>query len=368
MFTYQNLSPSSRKTGMTFIAAALARHNMRVGVVTVQLSWLSRLAGVERLRTVPRREINRWTRRAPNLFSYVWMPPLHPAGSKGWKGRIVGPTLVSLYPWLLTPSIIQEAKTADLIIIESSVAVALFRRLKRIAPNAKFVYCASDRLEVIGVQPRLIDCLAETATEYDLVRIPAAAMAGDFPEGTRVAFIPHGLEKKLFDEAEFSPYNPGTTNAVIAGDMNSDAQTVHRLATEFPTVNFHVFGRMDEKYFSGQDNVKFHGEVGFPVLVPYIKFADVGIAPYDSRPRAEYLAQSSLKLLQYAYAKLPIVGPEFIKAGREHIFVYDRNSHDSIRDAMQHALYFDRSQFTDEYIKSWDETVQYMAGLVGLDF
>jgi 2-beta-glucuronyltransferase len=53
--------------------------------------------------------------------------------------------------------------------------------------------------------------------------------------------------------------------------------------------------------FPAPSNVRFYKEMPFKATLPYIKHADFGIAAYRPSANSGYLAQSSLKLMQYEY-------------------------------------------------------------------
>jgi 2-beta-glucuronyltransferase len=99
-------------------------------------------------------------------------------------------------------------------------------------------------------------------------------------------------------------------------------------------------------------------------LVNYLHHADVGLAPYLDRPEAHYLAESSLKLIQYTYCQLPVVAPHFAKAGRAHIIGYDPTDPDSIRHALRSALAYDRATIDRSRVASWDEVIARLLGTV----
>jgi 2-beta-glucuronyltransferase len=314
---------------------------------------------------VPRAAINSWHRRAENLHSYVWVPVLHPARLGKSVDAAIGGFLGWLYPRLLPGTIRDVAAKADLIVIESCAAIALFPLLKRLAPQAKFVYCASDRLEVVGMQPALAKILSATAPDYDLVRVPARSMTEDFGPRARVKFIPHGIDKQAFAPQVARPYPPGTKNAVAAGDMMFDHATLLSLVERFPHVTFHAFGRLAFGN-TAHPNLVVHGEVPFEALVPYLVHADVGLAPYVCRPRLDYLAESSLKLLQYTYCRLPIVAPHFAAGGRSHVFGYDPGDSLSTATAFERALRCDRRTIDTEAVEDWNDVMARVLEPLGL--
>jgi 2-beta-glucuronyltransferase len=348
----------SRKTGMIFWAEALARRGFDTFVVTTQLSWLSYFGSNPRLRMVERSDFNRWRRSDDRMHDFIWLPIFHPASVAGpLLGQISAPVF-GLYPWLLPAAVRDVVAEADLIVIESCAAVLLFDRLKQIArPDARFVYCASDRLGTVGMHPMLEDVLDRTAADYDLVRVPAEVMTADFPSAARVAFIPHGIDKAVFDEAGDNPFEGPGPHAVVAGDMLFDCKTFAILLDAFPTACFHAFGRMGLADFADRSNLRIHGEIPFTDLARWIRHADVGIAPYRDRPAAHYIAQSSLKLIQYQYCRLPTVAPYFAAKGRANVVGYNPDDSISIVNAFAAALALDRTTLDVSAVAEWDTVI-----------
>jgi 2-beta-glucuronyltransferase len=90
-------------------------------------------------------------------------------------------------------------------------------------------------------------------------------------------------------------------------------------------------------------------------IPPLVEHADVGFAPYRNRPGAGYLAESSLKLIQYSYARLPIVAPDFAKGTRDHVLSYVPGQPVTVARAVSKALSFDRNKIEVAGIPDWDE-------------
>jgi 2-beta-glucuronyltransferase len=366
LFTQHLIGHGTRKGGMVFWAESLARLGWDAYAVTVQLSFLSRLARVGRLEAVAADDINVWRRCGERLQSFVWMAPLHPARvGNGLADRLTG-LFARLYPRFLPEAVRKVAERADLIVIETSAALALFDLLKKIAPSARMVYCHSDRLEVVGMHPVLSHILARTAPRYDLCRVHAHDLLRDFPPSARAMFISQGLDKRLFDGECPSPYPKGTRNVVVAGDMLFDRAAVLGLVEAFPSLRFHAFGRMRFGDGERRPNLVPHGEVPFEAMIPFLRNADVGLAPYVDRPDAHYLAESGLKLIQYTYCRLPTVAPEFAVAGRAHIMGYAPGDARSATAAMARALAFDRTTIDRSTVVEWTEIMRRMLAAVGL--
>ena len=82
-------------------------------------------------------------------------------------------------------------------------------------------------------------------------------------------------------------------------------------ADQFPEVQFHIIGPGRTSDALSRSNVHVYGEMKFAETVKYIKHAKFCIAPYRRNEHATYLADTSMKLLQYDFLGLPSVYPAF---------------------------------------------------------
>lgn len=356
-FTQQTIGLGARKTSMIFLAEAMARAGWDVRIVTTQLSWLTRLRPGNKLAAIPPERRNRWY-EADGMRGYVWVPALHPIGMAGRAGQIGTAPLVAAYPALLPAAIREPLKDAGLVVIESCAAVALFRRIRRIAARARIVYSMSDRLNVVGMHPALHRRLLKDAPRYDLIRVPARDLLADLP-GARAALVPHGIDTRAFDRVSASPYQDGP-NAVLIGDMMLDQPLLAHLVARFPDVRFHYFGR-SSLAIPPADNLTSWGEVPFGRLVPYVQHADVGLALYRPAPGLAYLAESSLKNLQYRYCGLPVVGPDFAVGSVPGSASYDPAAPVSAEMALSSAL--TRGRGARGGVSDWDAVAAEMVRL-----
>ena len=368
LFSQQTLGLGWRKTGMVYWAETLSDLGWQADMVTVQLSRLTRLTNPTRIAAYPADAINVWRERGERRRGFIWVPPLHPQ-------RLPYPALdplvraaARLYAASLPEAIREAARQADLIVIESTAAVALFDALKRVAPQARFVYCASDRLVPNGMAAMLQDILTETAARYDLIRVPAASMVADFPADACVRHIPHGVDRSAFAALQPSPYPAGSTNLVVAGDGAYDPEATAAIADALPDSIVHLFGRMSPESLGGRSNAVFHGEVAFASLVPYLQHATVGLAPYVDRPDRNYFAESSLRQLQYMLCRLPIVLPGFAApAPRAWHYLYDAHNPATAGPAARAALAYDRSLSDDSDVLDWRQVMQRVLAQAGFD-
>lgn len=367
LFSQQTLGLGWRKTGMVYWAETLADMGWEVGMVTVQLSRLTQFANAGRFNAYPADALNAWRDRGPGRRGYIWVPPVHPQRMpRRWLDPVTR-LAAHGYARSLPQAILDEAARADLIVIESTAAVALFDRLRAAARRARFVYCASDRLVPNGMSPVLQDILERTAPRYDLIRVPALSMLADFPAAANVRHIPHGVDRAAFAVRQPSPYPCGTRNLVVAGDGAYDPLAARAIAAALPEATVHLFGRMDPASLGGAANAVFHGEVPFARLVPYLQHADVGLAPYEDRPQRNYFAESSLRQLQYLLCRLPIVLPGFAAPRpRPWHFLYDAHAPATAGPAARRALAFDRAGMDDDDVLDWRQVVARVVALAGL--
>jgi 2-beta-glucuronyltransferase len=366
IFSFHSMGFGTRKNSVVFLAEGLAELGWRIDLVTAQLSLLSELAGVPRLRSIPRDERNTWLERTPFISTFVWIPAIHPATTRyDFINRLATP-LFRLYPYLLPESVRRRVRSARLIIIESCSAAMLFPLLKRLAPKAKFVYRACDSLAAIGMHPVISEVQSKTAGNYDLLTSPSNLLLADYPPYMRTCLLPQGLQKALFDEPIPSPFVEAGPHAIIAGDMMFDRPSFEIMVQNFPNITFHTFGRMDLGELTQYENLSHHGEVPFEELRSYIVHADLGIAPYIDRSDVHYLAESSLKLVQYTYARLPIVAPYFCKGDREHLKDYRPGEEASITRAVGAALQVERRTIDRSGVRDWQEIAGDMLAAVGL--
>jgi 2-beta-glucuronyltransferase len=366
IFSYHTVGFGARKASIVFFAEELAKMGWQTDFVTAQLSRLSELAGVPRLKMVPKDQRNVWISLPDGLSAFVWVPAFHPATTgSGLVDRLATP-LFAFYPYLLPDSVRRRVRSARLIIIESCSAVMLFPLLKKLAPGAKFLYRACDPLDAIGMHPMLKRAETRTAPEYDLFTSPSEMILAQFPSNVKTSHHPQGLHKTLFDVEVPCPFESEGPHAVVAGDMMFDLESFEIMVKSFPGVTFHAYGRMNLESLRGATNLKHYGEVPFETVRDALLHADLGIAPYLDRPEVHYLAESSLKLVQYSYARLPIVAPYFCKGSREHVSGYIPRDASSIVESVETALRFDRATIDRSTVLDWREVVTKMLGELGL--
>ncbi len=366
IFSYHSMGFGGRKNSVIFLAEALANMGWKIDLVTAQLSLLSKLAGVPRLRQIPSSQHNRWLRRTDQISNFVWIPALHPATTPFKSLNRLATPLFVLYPYLLPQVVRERVRRARLVVVESCSAVLLYPLLKKLAPNAKFVYRACDSLDAIDMHPMLAKAAVKTAPDYDLFTSPSRLLLSDFPSNAKKCHVPQGLEKVLFDVSAPSPFVRPGPHAIVAGDMMFDISSFEMMVKNFPQITFHTFGRMELAGLEAFGNLVHHGEVPFETLVGHIVHADLGIAPYLDRPEVHYVAESSLKLVQYTYAQLPILAPYFCKGDLDHLKGYRPGDKQSIVRAVEEVLLVDRRTIDRSYVCDWNEIATKMLSKVDL--
>jgi 2-beta-glucuronyltransferase len=350
---------SKRKVDFHFWADVLAARGISVDFVTVGFSPITLLKKDGRKYKGP---FNEWVSTRPYERKFLWCPPYHPFSlGKNLLNKISG-YIFSFYAHFLPKSLLKGISDADVFIVENGAGLLLIPRLAHKFPNAKFIYSVCDRIETLNYHPIILQSEKTALKNVDLIRVPAAVMIDDYSQGLNIDYIAHGLQKNIFDACNINPYgNP--RNIVSVGDMLFDEDAIRTMAQAFPEHTFHLFGKKAHLK-EPLRNVISYGEKPFDDIVPYIKYADIGLAPYRPALNADYLSQSSMKMIQYTYCQLPILAPDFAAGGRDHVIGYDPANKDSIITAMQKALMFDRTKIDKSSVMDWETTVDRLfAGL-----
>lgn len=349
---------SKRRAGFHWLADAFHCLGWEVLFFTASLSWLSYLRRDHRLTYS-----NLWEQRNQlhpvnrGFFSYVWFTPFHPANLRLPVLNHLSKRLFSVYGDLFLGALEEWIIGADLIIFESTPGLLLFHRFRRLHPRARFVYRVSDDLRLLKNHPLVLEAEAAALPEFDLVSVPSSHMYKIFQGKTpNLRLHYHGIRKDLFDRDYLNPYS-GLAGAhlVFVGISHFDYDFLERASRSFPDGQFHVIGPIKPKI--NRSNVHFYGEKPFYETVPYIKHADVGLAAWEYRPGAESLSDS-LKIIQYSYARLPIIAPDFLCSSRPNVIAYHPGDDASIAEALRKALEMDRLSIPTDGIYSWEELAQ----------
>jgi 2-beta-glucuronyltransferase len=322
-----------RKASMHFIAQEHAKRG-KVRFFSLRYSWLSRnrpdgrhgiadLAG--RVETVD------------GVDCFLWKTPLHPVNThRGWL-RLFENAAYKLYA-ALAPAVLKTWITeADTIYFESGTAVAFFDLAERLNPKAKKVYIASDELDVINVAQFIKDAVYRISPLVAFSRLHSPRTTKDFAPGSKLYFVAQGIDHEIDSYADPSPYGAGQ-HAVSIGSMLFDAELFAIAGRQFPAVTFHVIGCGVPRPSDWPANVIHYDEMKFRDTVPYIKHASIAFAPYRADNIPVYLADTSLKLAQYAFFGVPAVCPREVMGDYDHRFGYQPGDADSIKTAIEAAL------------------------------
>lgn len=358
----QHYFQSKRMAGFHWLARALHRAEWNVLFFTGAISHLSRLRRDYRFSYPVRAEANRIKPIEPGLSSFVWHTRWHPANLRWSLLNKLSYAKFATYGQLpLGPAedIVSQAK---LIIFESTPALLLFDRFKRLAPAARFVYRISDDLHVLKNHPVVLDAEARIAPKFDLLSAPSQYIYERWKHLPRCRLHRHGIARDLFDAAgsASSPYNGRwRTNVVFVGTNRFDDSVVAAAARQFPEWGFHLIGPL-RHVPGGLPNVIEYGELPFAQTVAFLKHADVGLYPMTHMDGAEVF-QDSLKVIQYTYCRLPIVAPNYLSSQRPHVMAYDPRDERSIAAALERAIAFDRTAISTDDIRSWDDLAAELA-------
>lgn len=352
---------SKRRAGFHWLADAYHRAGWEVLFFSGHFSLLSRIRRLDhRVRTPALMERNRLIEVKPRLWSYVWYTPYHPANLLriGWLNRLSAPLFRRYGRQPLGPA---EAflKGADLLIFESTPSLLLFDRFKRINPTARYVYRVSDDLRFLREHPVILEAEARLAPRFDLISTTSAFIQRNFQHLPNAELHPHGIRKDLFDAQQPNPYaSHPRRNAIFVGVSDFDYDFLERALRLFPQWLFHIIGPLPD--MPKAPNIRTYGEMAFEQTVPYIQHADLGLLNRSYSPGAESLTDT-LKVQQYTYCRLAMVAPEFLRTPRPHVFYYKPGDEESIRNALEAAMSYDRSKISRGGIRSWDEIAQVLA-------
>jgi 2-beta-glucuronyltransferase len=352
---------SKRRADPHFIADAYWRNGWDVVFFTVGLSHISRLRRDHRFQYPIMAEANRLKPVKERLSSFVWFRPWHPINLRNSVLNRLSLPFFARYgkgPLREGEDVVRQA---DLLLFESTAGIMLVENLKRLNPSARFIYRVSDDTRVVGLHPVVTQAEQHLAPLFDLISLPSHKGFDHLRHLPNVAVHYHGVEKQLFDREYRNPYGSvATTNVVSVGGTLFDSEALEIASELFPHWTFHVFGWWP---VAQRPNIKNHREVPFVETVPYIKYADIGLALYRNAPGAEYMGESSLKMQQYTYCRLPIVAPAYTTSKeRPHIFGYKAGDTESIRLALNQARAFDRTGIDREAIWTWDALADALAG------
>lgn len=351
MFTSHVFLPGFRKASVHFVSRNWAELGHDVTVVTVGHSRLSLFKNPARLQALATRQKNRLSTIEPGLRAGAYIPFLHAFSTRNALANWLMKPFFRLYGAYLPGFVRQTIAEAEVLVFESGTALAFCDLARRLNREAKTLYFCRDLLSSIGTAPFLQEAEQRLIGTFDSVCVPSQRLGQMLPPGGNINVIAQGVETNLFDNADRSPYAEGTRNAIAVGDMLFDQPVVAAMAAAAPDVTFHLFGI----HWQGEapTNIRVYGERAFETIVAYIRHADIGLAPYHMSDNEVYLAESSLKLLQYAYCRLPVILPDIIPATRGNEVIYSLSKPNDWADKIAEALAMPRSDRFAKSIMTW---------------
>ena len=345
---------SPRKAGIHFIADELAQRG-RTRFFSLRYSFLSRYTNDPRLTLDANANL---VAEHNGVDCYLWKTWIHPFNTRRTWLRLAESWMYRWYSRGDNPVLCQWIKEASIIILESGVAPVFFDLIKELNPTATIVYRASDSLETINVAAYVSNTFLRIAGDINTIVLPSKALADTIPSQHNLAFIPQGIDYSIADKADPSPYDSGV-HAVSIGSMLFDPSFFILAAKKFPNIHFHIIGSGHPAHPEYGPNVSVYGEMPFAQTLPYIKHAQLGIAPYSSNNMPAYLRDTSLKLLQYDFFAIPAICPYFIAADYPNRYGYHIGDADSIAEAINHALN-PRLRTTPQQVFSWSQVTDRM--------
>lgn len=342
-----------RRSSIHFIADELAKRGS-VRFFSMRYSYLSGYRGD--IRRVIDAQANTVEMRH-GVACYLWKTPIHPfAMRKAWLQPLEN-LLFGLYQRLPCATLVQWMEEADVLIYESGIAPIYFELAKRLNPQARHIYLGNDDLQTIQTAAFAVRHFTRIAPQMDALCLVARSMGESIASHRNSYFVPHGLDTSLLQQGDPSPYGPGL-HAVAMGSMLFDPQFFALASHAFPAVTFHIIGSGHPHYSSYGPNVKVYDHMEYGRTIAYIKHASIGIAPYQGDDVPRYLAESSMKMMQYDFFGLPTVCPHSVVGSFGGRFGYVPGDAASISRAVAQAL--QAPHVRSRQILNWQEVASRM--------
>lgn len=344
---------TERKAGCHFLVDELAKLG-RTRFFSCTFSRLSSLKGDQRLPLAAR--ANRVETTANGVETYLWRTLIHPC-------RVPAPLAPLMNAYVRhygrhVPEVLETwIREADVILFETGGPELFFDLVKRLNPQALFVYLCSDSFDAINPAPYVRELAVGNALGFDKIMVKSPLLGRLFPPGAPVFLTSQGFDKAELRRERGSPF-AGGINLVSVGNMLFDPEFYRAVAPAFPEATFHVIGGGPRaQTLKDLPNLKLYGEMKFGDTLAYLRHADAGIAPYGAAVEP-YLADTSLKLGQYRVMGLPAICPEAVTGGYPGRFGYTPGDGESARAAVRAALAHGRFPGAD--LPSWREVTEDM--------
>lgn len=339
-----------RRANIHFIGDELAKRG-HTRFFSLRYSALSRWKNDIRL---PLDETANRVEEHNGVECFLWKTALHPFNTRRHWLRPLENMMFRWYARHPPPVLVAWLREAEVVVFESGTAVVFAELARKLNPSARLIYRASDSLGAIDSAHYVERAFARVAADLDAIALVSPAMAAEIASRDNVYHIGHGIDPEIEQLADPSPYAVGL-HAVAVGSMLFDPAAIATASQAFPQVTFHVIGSGRGRMPDYGENVVVYGEMPHAQTLRYIKHATFGIAPYASSHLPAYLADSSLKLLQYDFFALPAICPHAIVGRYASRFGYTPGDAESIVAAIDGALQAPRVR-TRECL-GWPETV-----------
>ena len=267
---------------------------------------------------------------------FLWKTLIHPFNTRKKPLRPLENMFFGWYKNSPSAVLVEWMEQADVIFFESGSAPIYFDLACRVNPGASKIYIASDDLDTINVAEYVRKCFDRAAPNMTAICLPSRVLSSAMPETANKHFVPHGIDHSIAGDADPSPYAAGR-HAVSVGSMLFDASFFQIASRQFPDITFHVIGSGHTDQGYGK-NVRVYGEMKYRDTLRYIKHADFGIAPYKAEAVPAYLADTSMKLMQYDFFGLPAVCPMPVVGSYASRSGYHPGNAASIESAIRAAL------------------------------
>lgn len=330
---------SRRKAGIHFVAAELEKRG-KTRFFSCQYSLLSQL------KSDPRASLAALANQKmvhENVECYLWKTWIHPFNVRTSSLRPIEAFLFRRYVRKPSRVLVDWVAEADVIFFESGIAPVFFDLVAQLNPRARTIYIASDDLATINAAAYVKATFDRVAPQMSAICLKSRFMSDGMPQSSNQYVIPHGFDFSVAEHADPSPYLTGehaayAMHAVSIGSMLFDPEFFVTASKRFPDVAFHIIGSGTKPHPGYGENVRVYDEMPHHLTLPYIKHASIGIAPYRSANLPPYLADTSLKLMQYDFFSLPAVCPQSIVGDYASRFGYEPGNSDSIAAAISAAL------------------------------
>lgn len=342
---------TDRRTSLHFLAEEMQKDG-QVRFFSLRYSWLSKLK--KDFRGSLDSKANN-IEKFKGVECYLWKTLIHPFNTRRkyliWLENI----LYKISQKLPNKQMIEWIKEADVIVVESGTAIIYFELAKKLNPNALFIYRASDDLDTINVAQFVKKTFLKVSKDFDQVCLLAPLIGKNITYKDNLYYVPNGVSRDMSELGDPNPYKGGI-NAVSVGSMLFDLYLIKVVAPVFPNVTFHLIGTGINPDEVSEPNVIVYDHMAFNEVLRYIKHANLGLAPYITNEDSAYLADSSMKMLQYDFFKLPTVCPAIVVGNYPSRYGYIEGNDDSMINAMNQAL--DSQSDQNREVLFWNEVVE----------